>query len=193
MIYQEFDGFAELIGNYTIIGGGTLYHNVTLNIEGEQYSTPLIAASGAASDYFYQGKKGKYFYIKCDDLKEKMPKLRAIHQPDLVIYAVITEDGEYVFDLKSLIDAEMIFKKTMKILYSLFLLFLFISILTIPIIIGVVGLIWLFFKYLPLIKVVKEAQRRADIKKIKRHLADNNFDLNSTLVTKKFGWEKSAS
>ena len=122
-----------------------------------------------------------------------MPKLQTINQPDLVIYAVITEDGEYVFDLKSLIDAEMIFKKTMKILYLSFFLFLFLSILTIPIIIGVVGLIWLFFKYLPLIKVAKEAQSRADINKIKKHLDDNNFDLNSTLVTKKFGWEESAS
>lgn len=190
MIYQEFDGFAELIGNYTNTKGNSLYHNVTLNIEGEQYSTPLIAASGAASDYFYQGKKGKYFYIKYDDLKEKMPKQQAINQPDLVIYAVITEDGENVFDLKTLTDAEMLLKKTMKLLYLSFFLILFFSIITVPFLIGIVGLIWVFIKYLPFIKLVKEVQRRADINNIKKHLSDNNFDLNSTLVTKKFGWEK---
>lgn len=190
MIYQEFDGFAELIGNYTNTKGNSLYHNVTLNIEGEKYSTPLISASGAASDYFRRGKKGKYFYIKYDDLKEKMPKQQAIDQPDLVIYAVITEDGENVFDLKTLTDSEMIIKKQMKLLYFSFFSMLLFSIITIPFLIGIAGLIYVFIKFLPFIKLAKEVQRRADINNIKKHLSDNNFDLDSTLVTKKFGWEK---
>jgi len=190
MVYNEFEGFAEKTGTHTVKNGEILYNSVILNMNGKKYSTPLVSVIGSTSAYFSQGKKGKYFYIKNDDIKKKMSASDALNCPDLTIYAVITEDGEYVFDLKILKDAEEALGKIVRSLYLVFFSQLLLSLMTVFILIGFVGLFYLFFKILPSINRVKEFRKRLNVKRVTQHLSEKGFDLESSLVSKEFGWEE---
>ena len=212
---KTFNGRVESVGTHTVKKGSTDYQNVMLNIEGESFSVPMVSGMGSAGDYFSKGVPGKYFYIKLSDIKDSFyeiaplnMKLSAESMPDMAVYAVITDDGEHVYDreLFSRTSKELdLTNNNMERISKLFSLMKFIAL--IPLLFIMYAAPWLvsfilitivflggkiFQKIFPFKKmkeIAKSSLKRADIGDLENFLSQNGFDLQSSKVSTRFAWE----
>jgi len=112
MEYGIIEGFAEKLDGINRVGNGAKIQSVKLNERMERLNN--ISGEGSIIEHFIEGTKGKYFYINTQDIRSKLP---IEHQNDVgeyILFALITEDGEHIYDVNNIKSARHLFSKILK-------------------------------------------------------------------------------
>lgn len=164
----------------------TQFPSVTFELADRTLTISNVAVFGSVTHYFKRGMQARFFYLQIDDLKEKLAKKipnSDIDQPNIYIYAMITDDGKHVFDeqyvrhqLKALNIILTSFRWYFRggLLLSLPLMFFFL--------LGLIVLHLVFKWVRPSIVYFREFIRRLDVQALKKELSNHGFDLEKNVV-----------
>ena len=201
MSYGIIDGFAEEVDKIERIGSGGKVGYVKFSNQEKGYFD--LAADGSVMQSLLERKKGKYFYIDMRDVRNELDGEMKSTMSNYMLFALITDSGEYIYDEQSLQNAYTLlktcFKKSktgLKLLYPfLFLVMFFLIFVSVtPALFIVIGFV--FFNIRKIIDIVfsvfsvksksadrdlaalKEQYERMEPAKLNRFLSQNGFLFN---------------
>ena len=172
-VYGTFKGKAISYEGEEVNVAGAKYQTVTLDIS----KGKKIARNVQVMDYllnaFQNGRKGQYFYAQA---KGSLPENLYM----ILIYAVITEDGEYIFEREIFEEAEHSMQTMLKSANRSMKIYFIVSILLIPLIIGIPMLIATSFGWWLKKKLLRKTSHFYDLTQIEKELTSKGFDLKKS-------------